>query len=331
MAELYLGATRGDDGSVELAALKRLLPHLSWDHEFVRMFLEEVHIVAGLKHPNIVRVLDFGTGDGGHYLALEYVHGETLLRVLKELGDDEPALDFALGVVAECARGLDYAHEYQSPNASVVGLVHRDVSPSNVMVSHKGEVKLLDFGIARISGRTQYTKNGMLKGKVGYMAPEQCRGEPVDRRTDVFGLGILLYELSLGRRAFVGGNEFAVVGRILAGEYVRPREVNPDFPEVLENVIVKALSVDPATRHETAGALADDIERVAKELDLELDAGRRRALMVRLFDEVPWPEVAPSDLVPSDGGSKRRRTIAYVALVLLVALGSFFAGAVFGG
>ncbi len=250
MAELYLAARRTAAGPPELAAVKRMLPHLGWDPEFVRMFLEEVRIAASLRHPNIVRVVDFGVGEGGHYLAMEYLHGRTLRAVLRSIREAGPLpLGFSLGTVIEVALGLHAAHEHRDHEGNPIEVVHRDVSPSNVMVAFDGRVKLLDFGIARVTEHTQQTRAGTLKGKVGYMSPEQCRGERVDRRSDVFGLGILLYELTVGRRAFYGDNDYAVIGKVADGDYVRPSHAVPGFPPALEAVIARALEVEPAARH----------------------------------------------------------------------------------
>lgn len=252
MAELYLAVpSRGDRYPV---ALKRMLPHLAWDPEFVRMFLDEVRIAAALDHPNIVRVLDFGIGDGSHFFAMEYVHGHTVSALQRHWKGPGPMpLSVGVSIVERVAWGLHYAHE---PAPERDGLIHRDVSPANVMIGFDGNVKLLDFGIARLSQQTQKTRAGTLKGKVGYMSPEQCKGAALDRRSDVFGLGVLLYELSIRRRAFFGDNDFAVMNKIVQGEVLPPREVVADLPQDIERLILDALSVDPDGRPPTAAEFA---------------------------------------------------------------------------
>lgn len=252
MAELYLAVpSRGERYPV---ALKRMLPHLAWDPEFVRMFLDEVRIAAALDHPNIVRVLDFGIGDGSHFFAMEYVHGHTVSALQRHWKGPGPMpLSVGVSIVERVAWGLHYAHE---PAPQRDGLIHRDVSPANVMIGFDGNVKLLDFGIARLSQQTQKTRAGTLKGKVGYMSPEQCKGTALDRRSDVFGLGVLLYELSIRRRAFFGDNDFAVMNKIVKGDVQPPREVVPDLPEEVERLILDALSVDPDARPPTAAEFA---------------------------------------------------------------------------
>lgn len=290
MAEVYLGA-RAKDGDVELAAVKRLLPHLAWELEFLRMFLAEAELASQLQHPNIARVSDFGTAEGGHYLVMEYVHGATLRTVLETLDTQRVTLELGVGLVAELASALHYAHEWVSPDGSVTGIVHRDISPSNVMLTCDGRVKLLDFGIARMHGRTQQTRAGTIKGKLGYMSPEQCRGEPVDRRSDVFGMGVLLYELCTQQRAFFADNEYGFIGRILAGDYVAPHEVEPGFPPELAAIIDRCLAVEPDARYADAAALRLALEGFAAHQELDTSAERRAAILGRLVGAVPVPTV----------------------------------------
>lgn len=300
MAELYLAARRTVAGPPELVAIKRMLPHLGWDPEFVRMFLEEVRIAASLRHPNIVQVVDFGVGEGGHYLAMEYLHGRTLRAIQRSIREQGPLpLGFSVGTVIEVAVGLHAAHEHRDRDGNPVEVVHRDVSPSNVMIAFDGRVKLLDFGIARVTEHTQQTRAGTLKGKVGYMSPEQCRGERVDRRSDVFGLGILLYELAVGRRAFYADNDYAVIGKVADGDYLRPGQAVPGFPPALEAVIVRALEVELERRYPTAAAMVEDLQRFAAMAGLDVEAPGRAAQLVRRFGFEPPPVVDLAALVPA--------------------------------
>ena len=300
MAELYLAAREREPAAPELAAIKRLLPHLGWDPEFVRMFLDEVRIAASLYHPNIVRVLDFGVGEGGHYLAMEYLHGHTLRTIQRSVRAAGPLpLGFSVSTVMEIAAGLHAAHEHRDANGNPVEVVHRDVSPSNVMVTVDGQVKLLDFGIARVTEHTQLTRAGTLKGKMGYMSPEQCRGERVDRRSDVFGLGILLYELTVGRRAFYADNDYAVIGKVVDGDYLRPRDVVEGYPVPLEKVIARALQIEPGDRHPTAAALAEELARFMVSMNIDGSAPSRAALLHARFGFEPMPVVNLADLRPT--------------------------------
>jgi hypothetical protein len=300
MAELYLAARRSPAGPAELVAIKRMLPHLGWDPEFVRMFLEEVRIAASLQHPNIVRVVDFGVGEGGHYLAMEYLHGRTLRAVQRSIREHGPLpLSFAVGTVIEVAVGLHAAHEHRDTDGNPVEVVHRDVSPSNVMVAFDGRVKLLDFGIARVTEQTQQTRAGTLKGKVGYMSPEQCRGERVDRRSDVFGLGILLYELTVGRRAFYADNDYAVIGKVADGDYMRPGRAVEGFPAALEAVIARALEVEAERRYPTAAVLVEELQRFAAGARLDVEAPGRAGVLAQRFGFEPPPVVDLAALLPA--------------------------------
>lgn len=326
MAELYLAARPTTAGLPELVAVKRLLPHLTWDPEFVRMFLDEVRIAAALTHPNIVRVVDFGVGEGGHYLAMEYLHGRTMRAVQRSIREAGPLpLAFAVGTVIEVAVGLHAAHEHRDADGNAVEVVHRDVSPSNVMITFDGQVKLLDFGIARVTQQTQLTRAGTLKGKVGYMSPEQCRGDAVDRRSDVFGLGILLYELTVGRRAFYADNDYAVIGKVVDGAYLRPGRVVEGYPAALEAIVARALEVEPERRYPSAAALVGDLQRFAAGARLDVEAPARAALLERRFGVEPPPTVDLAALVPVE----RRATPTTASPVRWVALVG--AGVLIGG
>lgn len=293
MAELYLAVP--SDGERHPVALKRMLPHLAWDPEFVRMFLDEVRIVAALDHPNIVRVLDYGIGDGSHFFAMEYVHGQTVGALQRQWKGPEPMpLSVGVAIVEAVAAGLHYAHE---PGPHRSGLVHRDVSPANVMVAFDGTVKLLDFGIARLSQETQKTRAGTLKGKVGYMSPEQCKGVALDRRSDVFGLGVLLYELAVRRRAFFGDNDFAVMNRIVQGEFLPPREVVPELPGEVEALILDALNVNPEQRPATAAAFAARLRSWADAAGLDRRPQMLESFLREKFGHVPSPALDVPELI----------------------------------
>lgn len=295
MAELYLVHQRGAEGFGKIVALKRILPHLAANPEFTHMFLDEARLAAALDHPHIVHVLDFGENDGEHYLTMEYVHGRHLLDVLRAQSGRPLPLDVAVHIVGAVARALHHVHERRGPDGRAQGLVHRDVSPSNVLVSYEGTVKLTDFGIAKAVDLTSATRTGTFKGKLGYASPEQVRGEPIDRRSDIFALGILLYETTTGVRTFAGPNEFAVLGRVARGDWVPPEEVDPDYPEPLRAVVARALAHDPAERFPTADALAHELDELARSLGLRTSPSRVRELMRESFGEPP-PIAADDEL-----------------------------------
>ncbi len=327
MAELYLAHQRGAEGFAKLVALKRILPHLSAEPQFTKMFLDEARLAATLDHPNIATVLDFGEHDGEHFLTMEYVHGRHLLDVLRAHGGKPLPLPVALGIVSDVARALHHVHEQRGHDGRPLGLVHRDVSPSNVLVSYEGAVKLTDFGIAKAMELTSATRTGTFKGKLGYAAPEQCRGEPTDRRADIFALGILLYETTTGARAFSGPNEFAVLGRVARGDYVPPLEVDPEYPAWLAPVIARALALDPAQRPPTAGALADELDELAYATFERGSPTRTAAMMHGNFgDPPPVTSVAELSLVGAPAiaatrpGRRRPRALPWLGAVAMVTL-----------
>ncbi|MCX4243349.1 serine/threonine-protein kinase [Paraliomyxa miuraensis] len=315
MAELYLArqlaAAPGAEPAAGLAssppryekivALKRVLPHLAEDAAFVRMFLNEARLAAGLDHGNIAHVLDFGSQGPEHYLVLEYVHGCSVLELLKEAGKHGGlSLPCALTIVHEVAAALHYAHDKAGPDGRPLGLVHRDVSPSNVLVSYDGEVKLVDFGIAKATAHTRVTQSGTIKGKLAYMAPEQVRGETLDRRADVFSLAVVMYELCTGRRCFVAPGEFALINRVAAGKYERPSAIRPGFPEPLERIIARGLAVAIEERFESARALQLAIEEFAEDHGLRLSKLALADAMVGLFGHVAYPttQALPAPVPP---------------------------------
>jgi hypothetical protein len=254
MAELYLCCSPGAEGFEKELVIKRIRPFLSSDPELVRMFIAEAHLASRLNHPNLVQVFDFDKHGDTYYLAMEHVRGHSLSEVRKRLkarmAPFPPILVAHIG--AEVARGLHYAHRL-TENGSPLGLVHRDVSPHNVLLSFNGAVKLTDFGIAKASDKL--TSPGRLKGKLAYMSPEQSRGERVDARTDVFALGIVLWEMLTGGRLFEGDSEMAVL-QAVRGSVIPPvARVNPDVPPDLDSIVMKALARKPELRHQTAHEL----------------------------------------------------------------------------
>src|SRR5688572_29826451 len=208
MAELYLARCTGIEGFEKLVAVKRILPQYACNEEFVSMFLDEARLAATLQHANIAQVYDIGQTEHGLFFTMEFVRGADARELLKSAmrsGDDIP-LDRALTIISGAAAGLHAAHEKRGVDGEPLGIVHRDVSPANVLVSFDGCVKVIDFGVAKATRQQSQTRVGTLKGKIAYMAPEQCLGEPVDRRCDVFALGIVLYELTCGQWLFEGEN-----------------------------------------------------------------------------------------------------------------------------
>src|SRR5262252_5373536 len=292
MARIYIGRSTGIGSFERHVVLKLILPERANDHTAVTMFLDEARLAASLNHQNVGQVFEVGEDGGIHYLAMEYVHGQDLRALLAKAGSTgtRVPLDLALTVVAGAAAGLHHAHERRGPDGTPLGIVHRDVSPSNIMIGYDGAVKLLDFGIAKATSRSVETQSGIIKGKFAYMAPEQCRGREVDRRSDVFSLGIILYEISTQHRCFRAYIELYTVHRIVTGDVVRPTRLVPQYPQALEAIVMKALAVDAVTRYQTAGQLLEAIESFAVSARMSLSTMGLGRFMRDMFGEVqePW-------------------------------------------
>lgn len=284
MAEVFAAVGR-DEGPGRLYAVKRLLPTLAEDHELVRLFLDEARVAVQLDHPGIVPVHELGKLAGGYYLAMDYVAGRDLRALaarFRAAGARVP-LEVAAHVVAEAADALDHAHRGRGADGSALRVVHRDVSPANVLVGFDGQVRIIDFGIAQAAHRRGGAAGGQaLRGKFGYMSPELVRGLPVDRRSDVFALGVVLHELLAGRRLFTGATELAVMEALRAAEVRPPSEGNPAVPRELDAVVLRALAREPEDRFGWAAELRDALRPWARRLG-PAPRPQLAALMARWF------------------------------------------------
>ncbi|HEU0034255.1 MAG TPA: serine/threonine-protein kinase [Kofleriaceae bacterium] len=262
MAEIYLARVTGTAGFEKLVVIKRILPHIAQDPVFRQMFLDEARLAATLQHPNIADVYDVGEHDGDVFFAMEYVHGQDVrtIRMTTRKRNEHIPLAISLGIIHGTASALDYAHERRGPDGELLGLVHRDVSSSNVMLSYDGAIKLLDFGIARATVNQHKTQTSTLKGKIPYMSPEQCRGQLLDRRSDLFSLGVLMYELTVGRRPFRGDSDFDIMNQIVHHGAAPPSSVVAGYPGELEAIVMKLLEPKPSLRYQTAEAFLHDLE-----------------------------------------------------------------------
>ncbi len=261
MAEVLLGALEGGAGFARPVVIKRVLPHLARRKDLRMMFVDEARIVIGLRHPNIVSVLELGQEDGELYLVMEYLEGEGVDSIARRLfrGQQPMPLTVACHIVADGALGLHAAHEHVDERGQALGIVHRDVSPHNLFVGYDGGVKVIDFGVARADNRDARTDTGTIKGKLAYMSPEQVEGADVDRRTDVFALGTVLFELLTGKRLFHRSNHAETVRAVLNARIAPPSELRPDVPPALDAVVLKALERDPDARYATAAELRREI------------------------------------------------------------------------
>ena len=284
MAEVYLARASGIEGFEKNVVIKRLKPELAENPWATELFLQEARIAATLEHPQIAQVHDAGAVDGSYFLAMEYVHGQDLrmlIRRARRRGGDFP-LEVAIRIVAELCGALHHAHEKCDADGVPLGLVHRDVSPSNVLVSYDGAVKLCDFGIAEVTAQSDPRKRTRA-GKLSYMSPEQCRGDLLDRRSDIFVLAIVLYELTTMSKLFKGASEREVMRQVVEGRVRPPSEVRPGYPPELERIVMKGLAVDPSGRHATALEMMLELEALGREHKLALSSVGLAQLMEELF------------------------------------------------
>lgn len=293
MATLFLGRRSGAEGFSRHVAIKVVHEHLANDPMFVQMFVDEALLSAKIQHPNVVHVEELRELGGRHFLAMEYVHGcalSSLVGALRKRGRTVSP-ELATYIAVQVAEGLHAAHETKGSDGQPLGVVHRDVTPQNVLLAYRGHVKLIDFGVAKARGRAQQTTGASLKGKIGYMSPEQAFGRPVDRRTDVYALGVVLWEMLTGRRAFVADNDFALLELVRDPKLPPASTFNPAVPPALDAVIARATAREAEQRFDTAQQMrkalaqampsalaldASDLERLlAATLAEEMEAERR--------------------------------------------------------
>ena len=254
MAEIYRAKVSGIGGFEKPVAIKRMLPQYGSDRGYIDMLLDEARIMAALDHANVVQILDVGQVGAQYYLAMELVDGLDLYRILRTLherGVQLPA-EAAAFIVREVLTGLHHAHNRLAPDGRPLNIVHRDVSPQNVLLSWEGDVKLIDFGIAKADARLTTTGSGIIKGKFQYMSPEQARGQPLDVRTDIFSAGILLWETLTASPAYEDSAEDALINRVREANIPAPSTARADVPHMVEGIVMRALSVDPDERFQTA-------------------------------------------------------------------------------
>jgi TonB family protein len=266
MAELFKAKRKGVEGFEKILAIKRILPHMSDNEEFVTMFIDEAKLAAQLTHHNICQIFDLGKIENSYYIAMEYVHGKDLRAVLKAARTKSRTIpvELAILIVSKVASALDYAHRKRGGTGQPINLVHRDVSPQNILLSYEGEVKLVDFGIAKAATKVHQTQHGALKGKLLYMSPEQAWGRPVDKRSDLFSLGIVLYELLTGRPLFFEENdtEVTILDKVREARVPPLREYNSRVSPDLEKIVTKALKRNPEERYQTAFDFQKDLDNL---------------------------------------------------------------------
>lgn len=298
MAEVWEARKEGLEGFSKRLAVKVILPHLTQNEDFIKMFLDEGRLAASLDHPNICHIMDLGEEDGTYYMSMEYIDGVVLSAILRETSKRgiyvpfEHCCQLAIGA----CEGLDYAHSAKDHAGEPLNLVHRDISPQNIMVSYDGNVKVVDFGIAKAATQLHHTRAGVLKGKYSYMSPEQATGEALDRRSDVFAMGIVMWELTTGNRLFRADNEIATLHKIIGGDYEPPSAYRDGYPPELELIIMKALAMDPNDRFQNCGEMQLAIEDFL--LRHGMAAGSKRlAYYVRwLLSDEEMPDLSNSSI-----------------------------------
>jgi serine/threonine-protein kinase len=263
MAEVFRAESEGLQGFRKQVAIKRVLPHLSSKKKFISMFLDEARLSAQLSHSNCVQVFDIGVGDNAFFIVMEFVDGANLKAIIehiRESGRDFP-VEAAVHIALEICKGLSYAHELTDSNGAPLHIVHRDMSPPNVLVTKFGEIKIVDFGLAKANSQLEKSEPGIIKGKFSYLSPEAAMGQEVDLRTDIFAVGIILWELLAGQRLFLGDTDFQTVKRVQAAQVPSISQINKKVPAELERIIVRALAREPARRYPTARALGQDLSK----------------------------------------------------------------------
>jgi serine/threonine protein kinase len=290
MAELFLAIQRSVAGFEKLIVIKRILPAMNQDRAFIDMLLHEARIAATLSHPNIVQIFDVGQVDGIYFIAMEHVHGEDLrsiVRQMKKKAVNDFPLEHAISIVLGMCAGLAYAHDKRDLDGTALNIVHRDISPQNVVVTFTGDVKIVDFGIAKSDARlnNEDSKSGKLKGKVPYMSPEQARGEPIDWRSDIFAAGVMLFELTTGKRLFKGQSEFETLKLICERDYPLPSQVREGYPIELEYIVMKALSKDRAKRYQSAREMQAALEEFVRRERIPVSTIALHGFMQSLFED----------------------------------------------
>ena len=286
MAEIFMAQTMGPGGFEKIVALKRILPTFSSSPEFISMFIDEAKITSQLSHSNIVQIYEFGEIDATYYLAMEFVDGKNLRQILartEELRRNIP-IEHCVHMVSKICMGLDSAHRFRDKRGGqALHIIHRDISPQNILISYEGEVKLIDFGIAKTRSQGGKTKSGVLKGKFGYMSPEQAKGEAIDQRSDIFSTGIILFEMLTRQRLFSSNNDLNTLKKIQDAKIPAPSHFNPDIPFELEEIVLKALQKDPKLRYQTAHDFHKDLSRFLNTINPDFTSAHTSSFVRSLF------------------------------------------------
>ncbi len=298
MAEIHLAKTRGIAGFEKYVALKMIHPNFAQDEQFIQMLIDEAKIAVQLQHVNVAQTFDLGRVGDTYYITMEFVDGADLYKILRR--GSEQDLDMPLDVCAfiakEMATGLDYAHRKKDMGGVSLGIVHRDISPQNVLVSNAGEVKLVDFGIAKATMKVRQTAVGVIKGKYYYMSPEQAWGDPLDHRSDIFSAGIVLYEMMTGQMLYLEEDLHRLLDMVRRAAIAPPTTLRRDVPPQLERIVMHALAKNAADRYQSAGDMASDLERFLHGYSPVFTASKLAAHLRKVLGD-PAPAPAPAPVV----------------------------------
>jgi serine/threonine protein kinase len=269
MAELYRAKVTGDHGFEKLVAIKKILPHLTGEGNLVKAFIDEAKLAALLQHENIVQIYDFGSMDGEYFIAMEYLFGKDLRRLIHKARENAVplSLENTLYIISRICAGLDYSHNLRDLQGKPLNIIHRDINPQNIFITYEGQVKIIDFGIAKAASHNSTTHDGLIKGKLAYMSPEQARGQTIDRRSDIFSTGIILYELLTGERMFQG-ETMHIYTQVREAAYEPLQNLMPDLPGKLHKVVELSLAKEPNDRYQSCGEMLGDLEECIFDLSV---------------------------------------------------------------
>jgi serine/threonine protein kinase len=297
MAEVYKAKSFGVEGFERNLAIKRILPSVAEDPDFIEMFIDEAKIAGQLSHANVCPIYELGEINGSYYIAMEFVWGKDVLQIINRFRRHRKRMPpiMAAWLACKVCEALDYAHRKTDSSGQLLNIIHRDVSPQNILVSYEGEVKLIDFGIAKAASRTTRTHAGVLKGKFGYMSPEQVRGIEVDHRSDLFALGTCIHEMVTGERLFKGESEFATLERVRHAQVTAPSRLLENFPEELDGIIMKALTADRDKRWQSAADMVSALQRFLSAQQVPFGTAKLAGWMRNAFATEMGQEKARSD------------------------------------
>ena len=300
MAEVFKASQSGEEGFERIVAVKRILPNLSADPDFEKMFIDEAKIAVQLQHPNIAQIYDLGRDGDSLFIAMEYVHGRDMATIIErqnEVKDRTLPLSFVVQVVIKVCEALHHAHAAKGSFGQKLNLIHRDITPQNILVSFEGAVKVVDFGLAKAAGRLVQTQAGVVKGKLAYLSAEQARGEQVDSRSDIYSLGTCFYEWLTGQRLFLRRNDADTVMAVQRSEVPPLRAVRPELPQALDAIVRRALQPDPRNRYQTAGEMQEELMGFAMEAGMPVRRRRLVEVLSELYpgevDQPAQPALAP--------------------------------------